>query len=81
MKKKYKCLVLDHDDTVVNSTATIHFPCFIEYLGKFYPHLVGNYTLESYFIKNFAGLFALKVVSLNVYKHKVKIHEDKRSRL
>ena len=26
---KYKCLVLDHDDTVVNSTATIHFPSFI----------------------------------------------------
>ena len=25
---RYKCLVLDHDDTLVNSTATIHFPCF-----------------------------------------------------
>jgi len=50
---KYKCLVLDHDDTVVNSTATIHFPCFMEYLGKFYPHLAGNYDLKTYFIKNF----------------------------
>lgn len=50
---KYKCLVLDHDDTVVNSTATIHYPCFIEYLEKFYPHLAKNYTLESYFVKNF----------------------------
>ena len=50
---KYKCLVLDHDDTVVNSTATIHFPCFMQYLGEFYPHLVKNYTLEDYFIKNF----------------------------
>lgn len=50
---KYKCLVLDHDDTVVSSTATIHFPCFMEYLGKFYPQLVKNYTLESYFVKNF----------------------------
>lgn len=50
---KYKCLVLDHDDTVVNSTATIHYPCFIEYLEKFYPHLSDNYTLESYFEKNF----------------------------
>ena len=29
---KYKCLVFDHDDTVVNSTATIHHPCFAEYL-------------------------------------------------
>jgi phosphoglycolate phosphatase/pyrophosphatase PpaX len=50
---KYKCLVLDHDDTVVNSTATIHYPCFIEFLGIYYPHLVKNYTLESYFVKNF----------------------------
>ncbi|MBQ8372420.1 MAG: HAD family hydrolase [Clostridia bacterium] len=50
---KYKCICLDHDDTVVNSTATIHYPCFIQYLGERLPHLVNNYTLESYFIKNF----------------------------
>ena len=29
---KYPCLVLDHDDTVVQSEATIHYPCFCEYL-------------------------------------------------
>ena len=29
---RYKCLVLDHDDTLVNSTATMHFPCFCEVL-------------------------------------------------
>ena len=50
---KYKCLVLDHDDTVVNSTATIHYPCFIEYLRDHYPALVNNYTLDSFFEKNF----------------------------
>ena len=50
---KYKCLILDHDDTVVNSTATIHYPCFIQYLAEKYPHLVGNYTLESYFVSLF----------------------------
>ena len=50
---KYKCLVLDHDDTVVNSTATIHYPCFVEYLEKYFPHLSKNYTVESYFEKNF----------------------------
>ena len=31
---RYKCLVLDHDDTVVNSTATIHFPSFVDYLKE-----------------------------------------------
>ena len=50
---KYKCLVLDHDDTIVDSTATVHFPCFVEYLERYYPSLAGNYTLESYLIKNF----------------------------
>ena len=50
---KYKCLVLDHDDTVVNSTATIHYPCFVKFLEDFYPHLVKNYNLENFFEKNF----------------------------
>ena len=55
---KYPCLVLDHDDTVVNSTATVHYPCFVEYMGKFYPHI--NYTLEEYFLKNFdPGVYTL----------------------
>lgn len=50
---KYKCLVLDHDDTAVNSTATIHFPCFVEYVKKFHPEVTHEYTLEEYFRKNF----------------------------
>jgi phosphoglycolate phosphatase/pyrophosphatase PpaX len=51
---KYKCLVLDHDDTVVDSTATIHYPCFIEYLKLTRPHLLSKYSLDTYFIKNFS---------------------------
>ncbi len=50
---KYKCLVLDHDDTVVNSTASIHYPCFIEYLKLTRPHLADKYSLNDYFVKNF----------------------------
>ena len=50
---KYKCLVLDHDDTVVSSTAEIHFPCFVEYLKLTRPHLVCEWDLETYLIKNF----------------------------
>lgn len=48
---KYKCLVFDHDDTVVNSTATIHHPCFQAYLDEKYPGRVCS--LEEYFEKNF----------------------------
>lgn len=29
---KYRCLILDHDDTVVKSTPDIHYPSFIEAL-------------------------------------------------
>lgn len=34
---KYPCLILDHDDTVVASEKTVHFPCFIEYLKIYRP--------------------------------------------
>ena len=51
--KKYKCLVLDHDDTVVNSTSTIHYPCFVEFLKLKKPAIASRYTLEDYFRKNF----------------------------
>ncbi len=53
---KYKCLVFDHDDTVVNSTATIHFPCFEEYLNIYYPD--ESITLQEYFLLNFDPGFA-----------------------
>lgn len=50
----YRCLVLDHDDTVVNSTASIHFPCFLQFIQKYAPEAFAHgYTLEEYVSKNF----------------------------
>lgn len=48
---KVPCLVLDHDDTTVNSTATVHYPAFVEYMEKNHPE--GMLTLEEYFRYNF----------------------------
>ena len=48
---RYPCLVLDHDDTVVNSTATVHYPCFVEYTARYFPEY--HCTLDEYFLKNF----------------------------
>ena len=48
---KYPCLVLDHDDTVVNSTATIHHPAFTAFLKQARPG--ASISLEDYFLKNF----------------------------
>ena len=55
---RFQCLVMDHDDTTVNSTATIHFPSFLAYLAQVRPGL--HYTLDDYFRKNFdPGVMAL----------------------
>jgi phosphoglycolate phosphatase/pyrophosphatase PpaX len=34
---KYKCLILDHDDTAVKSTPDIHYPSFVEALKSLRP--------------------------------------------
>ncbi len=55
---RYPCLVLDHDDTTVNSTATVHYPSFVEYMRLFHPDI--HLTLEEYFRANFdPGVIAL----------------------
>ena len=48
---KYPCLVIDHDDTLVNSTATVHFPAFQAFMSKKRPLI--HMTLEKYFALNF----------------------------
>lgn len=56
---KYRCLVLDHDDTIVNSTATIHYPAFVGYMKTARPQI--HMSVEEYFALNFdpgvIGLF------------------------
>ncbi len=34
---KYPCLILDHDDTVVQSEATVNYPFFVEFLKEYRP--------------------------------------------
>ncbi len=51
MSLRYRCLILDHDDTVVNSTATVHYPSFVEYMAEYHPGI--HMTLEEYFRYNF----------------------------
>ena len=43
---KYKCLVLDHDDTVVQSEATVNYPYFCYILDQFRPGT--TITLKEY---------------------------------
>lgn len=43
---KYKCLVLDHDDTVVQSETTVNYPCFCRFLEQYRPGM--TISLEDY---------------------------------
>ena len=47
----YKCIVLDHDDTVVMSTKEIHYPAFLEMLALLRPNI--HITLEEFITYNF----------------------------
>lgn len=54
---RYKCLILDHDDTAVDSTASIHYPAHLEIMQELRP----GYTpvsLDDWFRKNYSpGIF------------------------
>ena len=52
MGLKYKCLILDHDDTAVNSSATIHFPAHLKVMRLIRPH-IAPIDLNGWFLKNF----------------------------
>ena len=76
MNIKYKCLVLDHDDTVVDSSASIHYPSFVEYLKIARPHLADKYTLEEYFEKNFEpGILELFTDEVGLSEEELKEEE------
>lgn len=45
-----RCLILDHDDTVVNSTAVIHHPAYLEAMRVLRPGV--TMTLQEYFAMN-----------------------------
>ena len=31
---RYKCIVIDHDDTTINSTPLIHYQSYVNYMKK-----------------------------------------------
>lgn len=50
---KYPCLVLDHDDTVVQSEATVNHPFFLEFLKEYRPGMtisVQDYITDCHFM-------------------------------
>mgnify|MGYP001056427836 CR=1 FL=1 len=52
MDLPYQCLILDHDDTAVNSTALIHHPSHVESMRLLRPGMEAI-DLDGWFLKNF----------------------------
>lgn len=52
MDLKYKCLILDHDDTAVDSTAFIHYPAHLKVMEILRPG-IKPIDLKGWFLKNF----------------------------
>ncbi len=50
---KYRCLILDHDDTAVNSTPYLHYPAHIEVMKELRPE-ESPVSLENWMLKNFS---------------------------
>ncbi|MBL7005883.1 MAG: HAD family hydrolase [Spirochaetia bacterium] len=50
---KYCCLILDHDDTAVNSTPYLHYPAHIEVMKELRPE-EPPVSLEDWMLKNFS---------------------------
>lgn len=48
---RYRCLVLDHDDTTVDSTRSVNYPQFRQALAHFRPEI--TMTEEEYFLQCF----------------------------
>ena len=60
---KIKCLVLDHDDTTVNSTPCIHYPAFVKILEELRPGKM--YSQEEFLTANLTpGLGAFYINEL-----------------
>lgn len=60
------CLILDHDDTVVSSTADIHYPAYLQAMKELRPGV--TMSLKEYFLINCdPGIFGYyqDVVKLN----------------
>ncbi len=85
---KKKCLIFDHDDTLINSQASIHYPIFLETLSELRPQekhpsfkdfivLSNQYGFEGY-IKQVYG-FSEEEVALEIKWWRKKVKERQAS--
>lgn len=70
---RYPCLVLDHDDTTVDSTRTVNYPQFLEALARFRPGF--TMTLDEYMLHCFdPGFYEMCEQTLHYSSQEMEEH-------
>jgi beta-phosphoglucomutase-like phosphatase (HAD superfamily) len=65
MSAPYRCILIDHDDTAVDSTAAVHYPAHIEALRVLRPGRTPP-TVEQWLLWNFHGIMEYLVGELRM---------------
>lgn len=73
MKPRYPCLILDHDDTAVDSTAKMHYPAHLKVMSTLRPE-EKPVSLEEWLLKNFhPGIMAYLTQELGMNDQEMEI--------
>jgi beta-phosphoglucomutase-like phosphatase (HAD superfamily) len=55
MLRRYRCILIDHDDTAVDSTTVVHYPAHLEALRVLRPGRTPP-TVDQWLLRNFHGI-------------------------
>jgi phosphoglycolate phosphatase/pyrophosphatase PpaX len=67
MNLRYRCILIDHDDTAVDSTSVVHYPAHLEALRELRPDRTPP-TKEEWLLRNFHGIVNYLVGDLKLTK-------------
>ena len=73
MALRYRCILIDHDDTAVDSTSAVHYPAHLEALRVLRPNRVPP-TVEQWLLWNFdPGIMAYLVDELAMTREELDV--------
>ncbi len=73
---KYRCLVLDHDDTSVDSTPTIHYPAYLEMMRELRPDITPRSLDEFFAVNHDPGYFEHMRLDLRMSEREIEREVD-----
>jgi len=73
---RYRCLVIDHDDTAVDSTASVHYPAHVRGMERLRPGQT-PVDLDTWFCRNFdPGIMAFLTEELGFTPEEMAVEYD-----